>query len=120
MASAIWFGFEYEFANSIHLLCLQVENMIRVNLKEAGAQTSNVDRNGIENENGLSTLLDLPEAIEVFDEDLMFEIKAIFTDSLGPNLRNEVAHGLLNDDSNQNYSCVYGWWMILKLIIRSI
>lgn len=60
-AAALWLGFEYDFANAVHLLCPQLEHMVRTQLKNSNAQTSNVDPNGIENENGLSTLLDLPE-----------------------------------------------------------
>ncbi len=89
-------------------------------LKEAGAHTSNIDRDGIENENGLSTLMDLPESIQVLGEDLCFEMKSIFTDSLGSNLRNEVAHGLLNDSSSSSISTIYAWWMVLRLVVHSL
>lgn len=117
---ALWLGFEHDFGNAIHLLCPQVERIVRIQLKEAGAHTSNIDRDGIENENGLSTLIELPEATQIFGEDLVFEIKSVFTDSLGFNLRNEVAHGLLDDNSASTNSTVYAWWMILRLVIRSI
>ena len=53
-SSALWLGFEHDFSNAIHLLCPQVEHMIRAKFKEANILTSNVDRQGIENENGLS------------------------------------------------------------------
>jgi hypothetical protein len=118
LGHAFWLGFERDFSSAIHLLCPQVEHIIRIKLKEAGALTSNIDREGIENENGLSTLMDLPEAIAVFGEDLCFEIKSIFTNSFGPNLRNEVAHGLLND--SPSISAVYAWWMVLRLVIHSL
>ena len=117
---ALWLGFEHDFGNAIHLLCPQVEHIVRIQLKEAGAHTSNIDREGIENENGLSTLLDLPEATQIFGEDLVFEMKSVFTDALGFNLRNEVAHGLLDDNSSSLISTIYAWWMILRLVIRSI
>ena len=118
-AYALWLGFEYNFSNAIHLLCPQLENMVRVKLKESGANTSNLDLAGIENENGLSTLMDLSEALDVFGENLVFEIKSIFTDSQGSNLRNEVAHGLLDDQSSGGVSSVYAWWLILRLILKS-
>ena len=117
---SLWLGFEYEFGAAIHLLCPQFEHIVRSQLKEVGAHTSNIDKEGIENENGLSTLMDLPEALELYGEDLTFEIKSVFTDALGFNLRNEVAHGLLDDDSSFSIHSVYAWWMVLKLVIRSI
>lgn len=119
-ATALWLGFEYDFPNAIHLLSPQLEHIVRVQLKEAGAHTSNVDQDGIENENGLSTLLDLPEAENVLGKDIVFEIKAVFADALGPNLRNEVAHGLLDDNSASSIGSIYAWWMVLRLIIRSL
>lgn len=117
---ALWKGFEYDFGIAIHILCPQVEHIVRTQLKNAGAQTSNIDQDGIENENGLSTLMDLPEANQVFGEDLAFEIRSVFTDALGFNLRNEVAHGLLDDKSSSSIFTIYAWWMVLRLVIRSI
>ncbi len=117
---ALWKGFEYDFGIAIHLLCPQVEHIVRTQLKNAGAHTSNIDQDGIENENGLSTLMDLPEANQVFGDDLAFEIRSVFTDALGFNLRNEVAHGLLDDKSSSSIFSIYAWWMVLRLVIRSI
>lgn len=117
---ALWKGFEYDFGIAIHLLCPQVEHIVRTQLKNAGAHTSNIDQDGIENENGLSTLMVLPEANQVFGDDLAFEIRSVFTDAIGFNLRNEVAHGLLDDKSSSSIFTIYAWWMILRLVIRSI
>jgi len=119
-SSALWLGFEHDFSNAIHLLCPQVEHMIRIKFKAEDILTSNIDRNDIENENGLSTLLDNERAEEILGEDLLFEMKAIFTDSIGDNLRNNSAHGLLNDNSASSYGSVYAWWMILRLVVRSL
>lgn len=118
--NALWFGFEEEFGTAIHLLCPQLENIVRNELLKVGAHTRNTDKQGIENENGLSTLMALPEANEVFGEDLLFEIKCIFTEALGFNLRNQVAHGLLDDGHSSSIATVYGWWMVLRLIINSL
>lgn len=120
LGHALWLGFECDFESSIYLLCPQVEHIVRIKLKEAGAHTSNIDRDGIENENGLSTIMELPKAIEVFGEDLCFELKSIFTNSLGANLRNEVAHGLLNDSSSLSTLTIYAWWMVLRLVVLSL
>jgi hypothetical protein len=118
LANALWLGFEFDFASAIHLLCPQVEHMVRVQLKAYGAITSKLEH-GIETENGLSTLLKLEEAKEVFGEDLVFELEAIFAKVLGFNLRNEVSHGLLDDDVAAGSASVYAWWLVLKLVSRS-
>lgn len=120
LGHALWLGFEHDFGSAIYLLCPQVEHIVRSQLKETGAHTTNIDKEGIESENGLSTLIELPEALNMYGEDLTFEIKSVFADSLGFNLRNEVAHGLLDDKASASIQSVYAWWMVLRLVIRSI
>ncbi|HCF3807581.1 DUF4209 domain-containing protein [Pseudomonas aeruginosa] len=116
---ALYAGFDRDFTVSMHLLAPQIEHMVRFHLKNAGVKTTNLDIDGIENENGLSTLMGLPEAEKIFGKDLSFEIKAMFCDALGPNLRNEVAHGLLDDDSFQSIHSIYAWWIGLKLVFKT-
>ncbi|MEE9424632.1 MAG: DUF4209 domain-containing protein [Methylococcales bacterium] len=65
-------------------------------------------------------LLDMPEAEKIFGVDLLFELKAVFTDSIGPNLRNEVAHGLLTDNAAFGTAPVYAWWMLLRWVVHSV
>lgn len=120
LGNALWLGFEEEFGLAIHLLCPQVEHIVRSKLKEAGCITTNLDKNGIENENGLSTLMELPETEQIFGKSLVFELKSIFTEAIGFNLRNNVAHGLLDDNDSISLASIYAWWMILRLVIRSI
>ncbi|BCS47367.1 hypothetical protein JUNP479_0021 [Aeromonas jandaei] len=120
MASALWFGFEYDFSSCIYILAPQVENIVRVLFKSNGLNTSNIDRDGIETECGLSTLLNNPSAENILGKDILFELQAVFTESVGINLRNEVAHGLLSDQESNSQYCVYAWWMILRMIIKSL
>ena len=120
LASALWSGFEHDFRNSIHLLAPQVEHIVRICLKNNGVHTTTIGKGGIENENGLSTLLKHEQAEEILGEDLLFELKAVFTESIGANLRNDVAHGLLDDQSSGSQVSVYAWWMILRLVVRSL
>ncbi|MDE9512336.1 DUF4209 domain-containing protein [Xenorhabdus bovienii] len=121
MASALWYGFEKDFGNGIYLLAPQVEHLIRILFKDHGIQTSNIDQYGIENENGLSTLLDNERAEEILGQDLLFELKAVFTESSGSNLRNNVAHGLLSDhQASLSVASVYAWWMVLRLVLYGL
>ena len=112
-------GFNRDFATSIHLLAPQIEHMVRFHLKSAGVPTAHLDQNGIENEIGLSALIELPECSTIFGDDLTYEIRALFCDQVGPNLRNNVAHGLLNDREVQSIDAVYAWWLGLKLVFNT-
>ncbi|WP_296508440.1 DUF4209 domain-containing protein [Rhodoferax sp.] len=116
---ALHAGYDRDFTVAMHLLAPQIEHMVRFHLKNAGVKTTNLDIDGIENENGLSTLMGLLETETVFGKDLSFEIKALFCDALGPNLRNELAHGLLDDDSFQSIHAIYAWWMGLRLVFNT-
>ena len=116
---ALFYGFDREFGTALHLLVPQIENMVRFHLKLRGAKTTYVDPYGIETENGLSTLMDLPEATDLFGEDVAYEIRTLFCEQLGQNLRNNVAHGLLDDAQSQSVYSIYAWWYGLKLVFRA-
>lgn len=116
---ALFAGYDNDFVVALHLLVPQIEHMVRWHLKAAGKETTNLDKDGIENENGLSTLMDIPEATQIFGEDLAFELKALFCDAFGPNLRNNLAHGLLGEESFQSPYMVYAWWLGLKMVFKT-
>ncbi|EKH9212682.1 DUF4209 domain-containing protein [Vibrio parahaemolyticus] len=115
----LWLGFEEEFSAAVHLLCPQFENIVREQLKLVGVHTTVIDKFGVEEEIGLSSLVDKPEFEELFGKTTAFEIRTLFTERVGANLRNEVAHGLIDDkDGDNNYS-VYAWWVVFKLIYHA-
>ena len=116
---ALFAGYERDFVTALHILTPQIENMVRFHLKQAGAKTTNLDSNGIETENGLSTIVNLPEAEKIFGENLSFEIRALFCCPVGPNLRNTLAHGLLDDEAFQSVYAIYAWWLALKLVFNN-
>lgn len=120
LGKALWLGFEEDFGLAIHLLCPQIEHLVRTKLKEEQVITTHLDKNGIETEYGLNTLMELPEAEQIFGKSLCFELKSIFTEALGHNLRNKVAHGLLDDNNSISIGSIYAWWMILRLVITAI
>lgn len=119
VGKALFAGFEQDLVTSLHLLVPQVEHLARWHLKAAGVKTTTLSSEGIENENGLSTLVDVPEFVAIFGEDLAFELKALFCDPFGANLRNEVAHGLLDAGSCQSAQTVYAWWLLLRMTFNT-
>ncbi len=93
--------------------------MVRWHLKSAGIKTTTVDKDGIETENGFGSLIDIPEVAQIFGEDLAFEFKAIFCNPFGPNLRNELAHGLLTEDDCQSSFAIYAWWLGIRILFST-
>ena len=115
-AKALYAGYDHDFVTAIHLLCPQMEHMVRLRLKVVGAQTTTLSQDGIETENGLGTLMEMPEVENALGPNLTFEIKALFCSPFGPNLRNEVAHGLLSVDNCRSAASVYAWWLGMRLV----
>jgi uncharacterized protein DUF4209 len=116
---ALFSGYDQDYVAAIHLLTPQIENMVRVHLKISRITTTNLDKNGIENENGLSALMESPESDNVFGKNLAFEIRALFCDAMGPNLRNALAHGLLSADGCESVYAVYAWWLGLRIVFNT-
>jgi hypothetical protein len=116
---ALFSGYDRDFITALHLLVPQIEHLVRHHLKQSGVKTTTLDANGIENEVGLSALMDYPETEKIFGADLSFELRALFCDPFGPNLRNELAHGLLDDEACQSIYAVYAWWFGLRLIFNT-
>ncbi len=116
---ALFAGYDRDFVTALHILVPQIEHMVRFHLKQAKVKTTNLDSNGIETENSLNSLMDLPETEKIFGENPSFEFRALFCDSFGPNLRNELAHGLLDDEACQSVYAIYAWWLGLKLVFNT-
>ena len=109
-------GYDYDFITAIHLLVPQIEHAIRAMLASHGVTTTTLMSDGIEHVMNLGRLLDLPEAKELLGEDMHFEILVLFCDPVAEGLRNEVAHGLLDDGDAGSTLAVYAWWLALRLV----
>ena len=119
-ARGLYHGFNYNYSDAIHILTPQIENMVRILLKNAGINTSKMsgDQDLLESEIGLSNLLRIPEISEIMDEDLIFNLKAIFAEKPGPNFRNEIAHGLLEETVANSHLAAYAWWFVFSLVVK--
>ena len=115
-------GYDYDFATAIHLLAPQIENIVRQLLKASGARTTTFDEHGFEKEIGLSNLMQKQESKDILGKNLHFEIDTVFCSSLGPNIRNEVAHGLVDDMSVTSHAgfSIYAWWIGMRLAFANL
>ena len=52
---------------------------------------------------------------DIFDEDTLFDLKGLLVDISGSNLRNLMAHGLLDDEDFSSLLMSYLWWVTLRL-----
>lgn len=120
LGCALWLGFCGDFSAAIHILSPQVEHIVRMKFKEANQNTVKIDfSKGTEEEPSLNTLVKKEEFKEIFGEKAAFEIKAIFTESICGNLRNDAVHGLLSDNDGQSNFSIYAWWYVLCIAYRA-
>lgn len=109
-------GLGGNYGAAVSVLVPQLEQIVRVMLRRHNVHTLFVDEHGVESEKSLNALLDMAETEEIFGAGMVMEMKAMLIVQGGPNLRNDVAHGLLNDTAAWSYSALYMWWFCLRLV----
>ena len=113
-------GFDGDLATALHLLMPQFENALRGTLAANGALTSKIDAEGIQDEKDLGWLLTCDYARRVFGENLLFDMRGLLIERFGANLRNQMAHGLLDIDVIVGPQSIYFWWLTLHMVVRPL
>ena len=108
-------GFNSDFLTALSILMPQVDNSIRVFAEMCGEVVYNIKEDNTEELKSMNAVLDLPKVKECFDESLWFSLNTVFCSKYGLNMRNEVAHGTLNDKYFSSYRALYVWWFVFKL-----
>nr|WP_281721329.1 DUF4209 domain-containing protein [Nitrosomonas nitrosa] len=112
----LYYGLHGDFMLATHLLVPQIENSIRYLLKQRGVITSSLDSQGIQDDYDLGRLLyKIPEVEEMFGKDLLFDLQGLLVNRFGTNLRNLLAHGMLNAYGVTSLRTIYLWGIILRL-----
>lgn len=109
-------GLGGNYGAAVSVLVPQLEQIVRVMLRRHDVHTLFVDEHGVESEKSLNALLGMTETEGIFGAGMVMEMKAMLVVQGGPNLRNDVAHGLLDDNSAWSYSALYMWWFCLRLV----
>ena len=114
-AKGLYAGLTGDFFTSTHILIPQIENSVRYIMWRRGIITSGLDDSGIQNEHNLNSTLYRPEIASIFDENTLFDLKCLLVEHAGSNLRNRMAHGLINDGEFMSPLMSYIWWLTLRL-----
>ena len=111
-------GFKKDFVSSSLYLVPQIENSIRNILEDNGCViTSKISSSGVQKEKDLNELLIDDNVIKIFGEDVIFVLRAVMTEGYGGNIRNLLAHGLLNFEQLQSSQSVFCWCLVLRLVM---
>lgn len=114
-ARGLYAGLTGDLLVSTHLLIPQLEDSIRYILYQHGLITSTYDDKGVQDERNLNSLLFIPEVSQILGEDLTFDLQGLLIERFGSNLRNKMAHGLMELDDFNTPSPHYLWWIVLRI-----
>ncbi|WP_374009235.1 DUF4209 domain-containing protein [Leifsonia sp. LS-T14] len=114
-ATAIHHGYYGRFTEALFILAPAIEGSVRHILHQYGIETRAIRDDDTEIETGLSALMDLDGADDIFDKDLAWNIRALFCGPIGPNLRNRVAHGLVTRAEAESTASIYAWFFAFRL-----
>jgi hypothetical protein len=113
-AQGLYYGLVGEFMFATHLLIPQFENAIRKWLYKSGEIASGLDAEGIQDEKNLNSLLYSSTLKNIIGEDLLFDLQGLLVERFGNNLRNRLAHGLIDYSSFCSDETEYFWWIVLR------
>ena len=107
-------GLNNELYAAMHILLPQTENIIRNLAKMCGDTITYLKEDGTEEFKPLSQLLNAENLRESYDENVLFTLETILDERGGPNLRNEIAHGILSPAKGSSGAAL----CFLSLLIR--
>lgn len=111
-------GIDMDFCTALSILAPQMENVFFTLAENCGYVPYNINGEGIEPRMTMEPLFDLKEVRECLDEDILFNMEVLFTSPYGYNIRNEIVHGMCDDEFFQSYRAFWIWSMILKFCFR--
>jgi hypothetical protein len=119
LGQGLYAGFCGDMVQAMHILMPQFEHVVRQILRGAGAFTAQHDKEGLDMEVALGSLVERPQMAEEFGDGLTLAIHAVMCDRAGPNLRNDVAHGLADEEACESAHALYAWWLVLQLVTET-
>ncbi len=124
VARGIHAGLNGDFLTAIHFLIPQIEESIRYILIRSGIAPSSFKADGTQDEHNLNQFLREPKYTEklneVLGEDFIFDLRCSLIERFGANLRNSMAHGLIDFQGFYSYASVYLLWLALRLYLLPI
>lgn len=118
-ATGLTAGAQGDFFVAAHILVPQFEHAIRYQLNQLDVSTLTLPASGVQNEIDLNALLNVPKLRTLYDEATIFDWESLLTEKAGTNLRNELAHGLIEPGAREA-ECAYLWWTVLRCVVAPI
>ena len=109
-------GLKGNYYVALHLLVPQMENLFRVLAHLCGDVISTFEEDGTEQAKVLTSVFELPCLTECYDESILFTFKGLLNEKCGANLRNLIAHGIMDSYEGNSTMAVYFICVCLKIL----
>jgi hypothetical protein len=109
-------GARDDFDVAAVLLFPQFEHAVRELFFARGIVTTTSPGASSQNEHDLNKLLARDDLSTIFGPEQAFDLRVLLVEKAGANLRNDLAHGIL-DDGAKIGSKIYFWWLCLRLAL---
>lgn len=119
ISKALHQAFCGEYYESLHILAPQIENVFRNIAREVGGLTVTLETDGSSKEKLLSSIFDLSELKECYDNDILFLFKGLLNEQAGANIRNDIAHGIMSRQRSFSGECIFFVCAVVKLLVIS-
>ena len=114
--TALELFFKGHALEAMYIVIPQFEHMFRIIAKEVGGITTTLIDDHTEEEISLGEILKIPELVDAYNEDLLFTIKGLMVSSAGSNIRNMIAHGLVDQEDTRSGVFCYCMCFIMRIL----
>ena len=105
-----------DYYAAMHILAPQMENLFRNIANEVGGVTSTLSDDGLAQEKVLSSVFSLPELLDAYDNNIIFAFRGLLNEQAGANIRNRIAHGIIDEAECSSGECLYFGALVIKLL----
>jgi hypothetical protein len=109
-------GLVGDYDVAIHLLATQIEHALRDLLHRRNVVVYTT-RNNFQQVLSIEQVVGHEEFRKMFPDNYVFTLEGTMADRLGANMRNDVAHGLIDDIRSNSHEAAYLWWFALRLLL---
>lgn len=113
-------GFNGDLITAVHVLVPQIEGAIRWHLKSRSINTVRQNRDGYDEERDLNQLLALPETKTLLGDSLHFTLTALLTSRFGYNLRNNLAHALIEPRDCYSTISLFFFAVVVMICVQTM
>lgn len=113
--NGIFWGLTGDYYSALHILAPQMENLFRNIAKEVGGITFTLEDNNTSKVKVLSSVFEIEELNDCYNEDILFTFRSLLNEQAGANIRNDIGHGIMDEERGNSYLGAYFISVVIKL-----